>query len=107
MPLDADGYPEGWTGPRDTDGDVLKDTLGWFKGFGESALWTIPEFVGIHPSTETEEWRQDHPVGSFVSQMIGGATPYLGWMRAARLIKPLHEVAEALSAKGLAGAAAG
>jgi len=106
MPLGPDGYTTGYTGPKDTDESLAGDTFNWFKGFGESALWSIPELIGVHPSTETEEWRQDHPVGSVVSQVVGGTVPYLGWVKLARGIKPLEAAAEAAS-KAFGGKIAG
>ena len=95
MPLDKDGYPEGWTGPKDTEESTVGD---WFKGFGWSALESLPELVGVTPSTETREWRQDHPVGGFMSEMLGTAAPYVGWFKAAKAIKPIANLASGLRA---------
>lgn len=70
----------------------------WISGFGKSALESIPELVGITPSTNTQAWRQDHPFAGFASELLGTAVPYAGWFKLAKFIKPLEAAASAVSA---------
>lgn len=97
MPLGSDGYPDWYQGPKNTN-QSDPGVLDWFRGFGRSALESIPEMIGINPSTETQQWRQDHPVGDVASEMLGLAVPYTGWFKAAKLITPLEKVAKGFEA---------
>lgn len=55
------------------------DQFSWVTGFLKSAVEGVPEVVGITPSTDTLQWRQDHPVSGLVSEFAGLAVPYAGW----------------------------
>lgn len=68
----------------------------WILKFGQSALESIPELVGIDPSQQTQEFRQDNPVSGIASQLLGTSVPYLGWFKAARAIGPLERAAASL-----------
>ena len=72
----------------------------WIGAFGRSAVESIPELVGISPSSDTLKFRADSPVAGFVSQLAGMAVPYGGWLRGARLAAG---AARATGALGVAG----
>lgn len=66
------------------DGNSAYD---WIYGFGKSALESATtEMVGIHPSTETANFRQDNPVAGIGSQLLGMTVPYVGWFKAASMV---------------------
>lgn len=73
------------------------DDFDWVKGFLQSAVEGIPEVIGITPSTETLNWRQDNPIGGIVSDFAGMATPYLGW---AGMAAKIPKAAKTISAIG-------
>ena len=66
-------------------GDYGPGAFDWVKGFAKSGLESVPELIGITPSTETAHWRQDNPVAGFLSEMAGTAVPYMGWFKATKL----------------------
>jgi len=67
------------TTPAAASGSSFGDALDWAGGATASAIWSIPETIGYVPPPKVEEWRGEHPVGSFLSQMAGFAIPGLGW----------------------------
>lgn len=66
-----------------SQGDSAYD---WISGFTKSAIQSMPELIGIHPSTDTANWRQDHPVAGFLSELAGTTVPYVGWFKAASMV---------------------
>src|SRR4051812_21778835 len=87
-------------------GDWGGSTIDWGSHFVKSALWSIPELIGITPSPETTRWRADNPWSGFGSQMVGMVVPYGGWMKVARSIPALEALATGVKASEL-GTAAG
>lgn len=71
-------------------------TFDWIRGFGWSALESIPELVGVTPSTDTLAWRQDNPVGGFISELGGMAVPYTGWLKAAQSVPRFAKAVQAI-----------
>lgn len=72
------------------------DTFSWVYNFAKSGLQSIPEMVGITPSTDTLAWRQDNPVSAFVADMAGMAVPYTGWFKATQMLGRFDKAVNAL-----------
>lgn len=88
MAVDAFGVPIGASSADPTaDGSAFD----WIYKFGRSTAESIPELIGINPSSETQEFRQDYPVSGVASEMLGMTVPYLGWFRAAKAIPRLEK----------------
>lgn len=68
----------------------------WAGSFVKSAIESVPELVGITPSPETLEWRQDSPVAGFASSMLGTAVPYVGWFKATRALTKVDDAIQAI-----------
>jgi hypothetical protein len=51
---------------------------GFLGGFLESALSSIPEFVGGDPTPEAVAYRAQHPIAGFASQVLPTMVPYIG-----------------------------
>lgn len=66
------------------------EPMGNLKGFGLSALSSVPELVGIGPKTtfgdvlggQIEDWRAENPWKNVGSQLLGLAVPYVGAFKA-------------------------
>lgn len=73
----------------------------WITGFLKSGAEGIPEVIGITPSTETLQFRQDHPISGIVSEMAGFAVPYGGWFLGAtkipRIAKAISKIGDAIN----------
>ena len=70
------------------------DAFDWIYKFGKSGVESIPELVGISPSVETEQWRQENPWSGVASELIGMGVPYVGWYKAAAKIPRLAKAVE-------------
>lgn len=68
----------------------------WLEKFTKSSLESIPELIGITPSTETQQFRQDNPVSSFIGDMAGMAVPYMGWFKATKYLTRFDKAIEGL-----------
>lgn len=82
--------------PFKPGGGAESGTFDWIKGFGMSAVESIPELIGITPSTDTLAWRQDNPVGGFTSQLGGMAVPYMGWLKVASSVPRFAKAVQAI-----------
>lgn len=72
------------------------DAYDWFGHFTLSGIESMGELVGIKPDGATEEWRQQNPLASFLSEVAGTAVPYAGWFAATKKIKAFDKVIEGL-----------
>lgn len=52
--------------------------------------------IGITPSTETVAWRQDNPIGGFVSEFASTAVPYVGWFKATKALRGFDRAVESI-----------
>lgn len=85
---------------------IAPEPLGWAKGFGLSALSSIPELVGIGPQrvfgedtgSQIEQWRASNPWSNIGSELAGLAVPYMGAFKAGNaLLKAVPATARWLS----------
>lgn len=75
-----------------------KEGLGWAEGFAKSALWGLgPDMVGVKPTGDLLEWREENPWSSFGSQAIGMAIPYAGWASATARIPQMARAVNAVA----------
>lgn len=70
------------------------DAFDWLGNFVRSGAESIPELVGITPSTETQEWRMNNPVAGFISEIGGMSIPYAGWFAATKRVKKFNDAIE-------------
>ena len=82
-------YSSGYAGPQESAFD-------WISSFANSGLQSIPEMVGITPSATVQQWRADHPVSGFLSEMAGMAVPYTGWLKVAGRVPQLMKAVNAI-----------
>lgn len=59
----------------------------FFSGAAQSTLSAIPELFGVPAPLGAEEFRANHPILGFGTQMLGTAVPYVGWGKATRAVK--------------------
>jgi hypothetical protein len=89
-------------------GTPVKNGSNFFSGFLTSAMSSIPELLGADPLKQATEFRQEHPVGGFVSQALPSLVPYAGWGYATTKIpaavRALDAVESLTSSRMLGGA---
>ena len=81
-----------------------QEKVGFIRGFGESAVSSIPELFGAEPWENAQAFRDQNPWSGFASEMVGMAVPYMG-AEAAVLKIPRLAKAVASGVKGLTGGA--
>ena len=59
--------------------------LGIAEGMGKSALWAIPQLVGMEPPKEVREFAAESPWLALGAELPAFMIPYLGWSRLATL----------------------
>lgn len=74
--------------------------LGSFSGPTMSFLQSFPEMLGINPGPDVEQWRAQHPVGGFLTQLAGFAIPYAGEIKGLSMIPRVGRAFEAAEALG-------
>jgi len=73
---------------------------GYFTGFVQSTISSIPELFGMDPAAEVEAWRRGHPISGFTTQLLGTSVPYIGWAKGAKAIPLIENSVQALAAGG-------
>ena len=74
----------------------------WINGLWQSSIYSIPELFGVEPPAQVRQWRVDNPVAGFMSTMVGGEIPYVGWYAAAKRIKRFDQMIEGIGAAKMA-----
>jgi len=68
----------------------------FFSGLTQSTLSAIPELFGVRAPVGAEQFRREHPILGFGSEMVGTAIPYAGWAKASRAVKGFDTAITAL-----------
>lgn len=67
------------------DQGAQPELFNYLQGFLKSTVEGIPELIGLDPSQETQQWRNDNPVGGFVSEFATPVGYYAGALKLGRL----------------------
>lgn len=76
----------------------VRSQKGIIPQFALSMIETLPEWVGIEPSTETQRFRAEHPILGFASQLPPLLVPYVGWELGAAKIPAFGRALSAVQA---------
>lgn len=61
-------------------------------GFVKSTAGAAVETMGAPPSMSNEQFRQENPVGGMISQLVGTAVPYAGYVAGSHKVPPLNNL---------------
>lgn len=79
--------------PLERQAEAEQQSWGDFGlGFVNSAVQSPGELFGFDAGPQAQEFRTMNPMAGLMSELVGGAVPYLGWAKASKSIRPLERV---------------
>lgn len=77
------------------------DSASWLQMFGRSTMGNFGEFFGFEKDRQVQRWEVNNPGSSFITSMLGYATPFVGYdLALAKSVKSFPKISEALGAIG-------